>query len=107
MSLRSWRVNPKPLGVPEGPLVADRSTYPIERVKEIKRRSRVVGVFPNETAPARIVSALLVEQTKKWQITRCYMSRESLANIAAAETNLLIGRTGGLPEIPEKRSYAT
>ena len=58
--------------------------------KEIKRRSRVVGIFPNDAAIIRLVGALLVEQTEEWHITRRYMSQESLNKILTTESNLII-----------------
>ena len=67
------------------------STNPLERVnKEIKRRSRVVGIFPNDAAIIRLVGALLVEQTEEWHITRRYMSQESLNKVLTTESNLII-----------------
>jgi len=56
-----------------------RTTNSLERInKEIRRRTRVVGVFPNESSCLRLISALLMEISEEWQIGKHYCAGKSL-----------------------------
>lgn len=56
-----------------------RTTNSLERInKEIRRRTRVVGVFPNEASCLRLISALLMEISEEWQIGKHYCTGKSL-----------------------------
>ena len=63
------------------------STNPIERImKELKRRTKVVGLFPNERSALRLTGAVLIEQNEQWAVSeKRYLSLKSMRELLEGE----------------------
>ena len=72
------------MGFPTRHWAKIHSTNPIERLNgEIKRRSDVVGIFPNDAAVTRLIGAILLEQNDEWAVQRArYMTLETIAPLS-------------------------
>ena len=56
-----------------------RTTNMMERVnRELKRRTKVVGVFPNEESPLRLVGSILMDINEEWVTGRRYLAMEGM-----------------------------
>jgi putative transposase len=73
------------------------STNPLERVnKEIKRRTNVVGIFPNELGVLRLAGSVLIEVHDEWQVTdRRYLSEASMAKLFETGNDVVDGKEVG------------
>lgn len=76
------------LDFPAAHRVKIHSTNTLERLnKEIKRRSNVVGIFPNEASIRRLIGAVLMEQNEEWQLQNRYMPQHSMGEPADTLTD--------------------
>ena len=58
------------------------STNPLERViREVKRRTNVVGIFPDRDSALRLVGSVLIETNDEWEVGRRYFSKASMRRL--------------------------
>lgn len=71
------------MGFPRAHRTQIHSTNPLERLNaEVKRRTNVVGIFPNDRAVIRLVGAMMLEQNDEWSLQRRYMQLEGLQSLS-------------------------
>ncbi len=71
------------MSFPKAHRVQIHSTNPLERLNaEVKRRTNVVGIFPNDKAIIRLVGAMMLEQNDEWSLQRRYMQLEGLLSLS-------------------------
>lgn len=74
------------MGFPRAHRAQIHSTNPLERLNaEVKRRTNVVGIFPNERAIIRLVGAMMIEQNDEWSLQRRYMQLEGLQSLSESQ----------------------
>ena len=82
------------------------STNPLERLNaEIKRRTNVVGIFPNDASITRLVGAMMMEQNDEWSLNRRYMQLEGLQTLSDTVLTLP-SRFGVLRPVFTRPSFA-
>ena len=70
------------MGFPKAHWTKICSTNPLERGDcEVKRRTRSVGIFPNDEAIVRLVGSMMIETNDEWAASRRYMSPDSFAGL--------------------------
>ena len=79
-----------------------RSINPLERFnREIGRRTDVVGIFPDDASLIRLVSMLAIEANDEWLVGRSYISKASMENLSAPQTQALTMTNNTIEEATE------